>query len=280
MQTVSHIKEMESLSSEFYLNKQTVAYVPTMGSLHEGHVRQIELAKRKAGKVIVSIFINPRQFGPNDEIIKYPSNLDIDLEICKKFEVDVVFTPKVNSMFSPDFSTYVVEEKLSNRLSGPTRAYFFKGYATVITMFLNIIRPDVLVLGQKDIHQTSIVKKVVKDLHFPVQTIVQPIVREADGLACATSNRFLDSQERIEAKKIYEALQRCKDLVAKGVTSPDRVLAEATHIITQSLKLRVVYISLVDPSTLEPVSVIVPKKTVLIISVWLGNTRLNDNITL
>lgn len=280
MNVVSHIKEMKYLVDEYYLNKQEIAYVPTMGSLHEGHVKQIELAKRKANKIIVSIFINPRQFGPHDEIIKYPSNLDIDLEICKKFEVDVVFTPKVNSIFSPDFSTYVVEDKISHRLSGPARPYFFKGYSTIIAIFLNIIRPNYLILGQKDIHQTSIIRKVIKDLHFPVQTVVHPIIREDDGLACGTSNKFLDNTERKEAIKIFKALTRCKELVSKGTTSPDRIIAEATHILANSLKLRIIYISLVDPITLEPASEIIPKKTILIISVWVGDTRLNDNIAL
>lgn len=280
MQTINSINEMKSIVTSLKAEGRTVALVPTMGSLHPGHTSQIDAANEKADVTIVSIFINPTQFGPNDDILKYPSNLELDLEICKSHGVDFVFTPKTNAIYPADFSTYVDENKISSRLSGLSRPYFFKGFATIITILLNITRPDYLILGQKDVQQTAIIKKVVRDLLFPVNIIVMPIVRNDSGLAWSTANHYLQGSQKNEAIKLYQSLKIAKEMVNKGITNVDRVITEVTHYLSQSLKIRISYVSIINPETLDPLRVIEPGQSLLAVAVWVDQIRLNDNIIL
>lgn len=280
MEVIEVIPEMHKRSTLLQLQRKAVGFVPTMGALHAGHVRQIEASNKYADITVVSIFLNPAQFTPNDDLINYPSNLENDLKLCGTEGVDIVFTPQVNAMYPIDYSTYIQEELVSKQLGGPIRPQFFRGFATVITIFLNIIRPDFLILGQKDIQQTCLIKKIVKDLHIPVDIIVVPTVREPDGLACSAANQRLDKAQRAQVVKVYESMVKARQMVENGTRSVERIVAEVTQVLSKQLKIRVNYIAVVDPDTLTPLTVIHPGKSLLTISIWCDSIRLNDNIFL
>lgn len=280
MEIVEFIPDMQKRSIALQLQRKAIGFVPTLGALHPGHVKQIEAANKYADVTVVSIFLNPMQFAPNDDLLNYPSNLEADLKLCGTEGVDIVFTPQVNAMYPIDYSTYIQEELVSKQLGGPVRPQFFRGFATVVTIFLNIIRPDFLILGEKDIQQTCLIKKIVKDLHIPVDIIVVPTVRESDGLACSAANQRLDKTQRTQAVKVYESLIKAKQMVENGTRSVERIVAEVTQILAKQLKIRVNYIAIVDAETLAPMPVIQPGRSLLTISIWCDNIRLNDNVLL
>jgi len=280
MEVIEVIPEMHKRATVLQLQRKAIGFVPTMGALHAGHVRQIEASNKYADVTVVSIFLNPAQFTPNDDLINYPSNLENDLKLCGTEGVDIVFTPQVNAMYPVDYSTYVQEELVSKQLGGPIRPLFFRGFATVITIFLNIIRPDFLILGQKDVQQTCLIRKVVKDLHMPVDIVIVPTVRESDGLACSATNQRLDKTQRAQVIKVYESMVKAKQMVENGTRSVERIVAEVTQILSKQLKIRINYVAIVDAETLTPMPVIQTGKSLLTISIWCDNIRLNDNILL
>lgn len=261
-------------------NSKTIALIPTMGKLHKGHIELIKNAKKRADITIVSNFINSIQFGLNERPDKYPQNFDHNKEICETYGTDILFIPIASDLYPPGFSTYIQEENLSKKLSGPSRQNLFKGYATGIIILLNLIKPHFLILGQKDIHQTNLIKKIVHDLMYSTQVVVNDIVRDHDGLAFSTSNQFLEDFQRQDAKKIFEAIQKAKIMVENGIKSVERIIAEVTHHLTHSLRLRIVYVAIVNPETMESMTIINPGKSLLTISVWVDQTRLNDNTIL
>lgn len=259
---------------------KTIALVPTMGKLHKGHSELIKLAKRSADVTIVSNFINVLQFGLNERSEDYPKDSDHNIEICKANGVEILFTPAPQAIYPAGFSTYIQEGNLSKMLSGPSRPNLFKGYATGIIILLNLIQPHYLVLGQKDIHQTNLIKKIVNDLMYSTQILVNEIVRETDGLAYSTRNEYLEDFQRQDALRLFEAIQKAKAMVENGTTSVERIIAEVTHHLKKSLRLRIVYVSIVHPETMESITIISPGKSLLTISVWVDQVRLNDNILL
>lgn len=282
MQTVELIKKMQSLSSELRCQGKQIALVPTMGYLHEGHLSLINLARSKADVVIVSIFVNPKQFGPNEDFVRYPRDLKRDQKLCIKHGVDILFAPEDKAFYPDGFSTYVEEEEISTGLCGISRPGHFRGVCTVVSKLFNIIQPDSAVFGQKDAQQVAIIKKLVKDLNFSVNILVGPTVRDSDGLAMSSRNAFFSKGQRREALKIYESLQFAKELVEKeGVTDASRVTGEVSNALSRSLlKIRVIYVMLVDRDTMKPLSAVVPGRTLLAVAVWLDQVRLIDNIEL
>ena len=280
MQVIESPQEMQSWAIRMRGKGKLLALVPTMGALHDGHLSLIDVARQRADLTVVSIFVNPTQFGANEDFGKYPRQLEADLKACEERGADIVFAPKREDVFPPDYSTYVNEEFVSKHLCGLTRPGHFRGVTTIVTILFNLCRPDVAVFGQKDAQQCAILKKMAKDLFLPVEIIAAPIVREESGLALSSRNRYLEPSRQAEAAKLQQALKAGQQLVRGGSTSVDRVKAEVTHLLTQSRQIRIIYIEIVNSETMQPVREITPGKCLLAVAVWLEETRLIDNIEL
>jgi len=280
MQVIASIFDMQSTAENLRSKDRLIGLVPTMGALHEGHLSLIRLAKERADTVIVSIFVNPTQFGPSEDFGNYPRDLPRDIELCEKAGADLVFTPAAEEIYPKGYSTYVTEELISKPLCGISRPIHFRGVTTIVAKLFNIVRPDLAVFGQKDAQQVAVIKKMVNDLHFCVDIVAAPTVREPDGLAMSSRNRFLTASQRIEALAISQALYKAKEMVDGGVRNSDRLIAEATHHMGEHRRVRVIYTSIVDPSTMETVREVVPGKAMMAIAVWVDEVRLIDNILL
>ncbi len=280
MQTIQLIDEMQSHAIDLRSSGQSIGLVPTMGCLHEGHCSLIEIAKKKADEVIVSIFVNPAQFGPNEDFEKYPRVLEQDLEKCREHGADLVFNPAVDEIYPAGYSTYVSEEHIAQGLCGISRPTYFRGVATVCLKLFHITRPDLVVLGQKDAQQCAVIKKMVSDLNLPIEITVGPTFRDPDGLATSSRNSYLSDFQRQDALTIPRALQEGKALVDQGVRQVERIVAEITHWLSQCRRLRVIYVQIVDCETMKPVREIIPGRSVVTVAVWVDQIRLIDNILL
>lgn len=280
MQVIQSVNEMQSHAIGLRSGGHLIGLVPTMGSLHEGHLSLIDIAKERADKVIVSIFVNPTQFGPSEDFDKYPRVLDEDLEKCRARGADIVFNPSVAEMYPEGYSTYVNEEHISAGLCGVSRPQHFRGVTTVCLKLFNIARPDLTLFGQKDAQQCAVLKKMVADLNIPTEVVVGPTVREADGLALSSRNAYLTQVQREEALSIYKALQIAKGMVEGGTRSVDRIVAEVTHHLSLHRRVRMIYAQVVDKETMEPASEILPGEQLVAVAAWVDQTRLIDNIEL
>lgn len=280
MQTIQSINEMQSHAISLRSSGRLIGLVPTMGCLHEGHLSLIDIAKERADKVIVSIFVNPTQFGPNEDFDKYPRVLEDDLAKCRERGVDIVFNPSAEEIYPAGYSTYVDEEAISSDLCGVSRPQHFRGVTTVCLKLFNITRPDVAVFGQKDAQQCAVIRKMVADLNLPLEVIVGPTLRDPDGLATSSRNRYLTDIQREDALTIPRALAEGKKLVDAGVRSVDRVVAEITHHLTQCRRIRVIYVQMIDRDTMEPAREIIPGRQMVAVAAWVDQTRLIDNILL
>jgi len=280
MQTIKTTAEMQTLAAQLRAAGKTIALVPTMGALHAGQEALIRAAADRADVVIVSIIVNPLQFAPNELIANYPRSFPEDEALCARCGATVVFAPATEEVFPRGFSTYVNEETLSKPLCGQSRPAHFRGVATLSAKLFNIIRPDFAYFGQKTAQRAALVRKMAADLHFAVEIVLVPTVREADGLAAGVRNREFTSSQRQESLALSKALKRVKEMFDAGVRSPDRLIAEATHILSQHRRVRIIYISVVDLQTMEPVRDLVPGKAMLAISAWVDEIRLIDNTLL
>lgn len=280
MQIIKTVEGMQSLAIRLRGQGRLLGLVPTMGALHEGHLSLIEVARDNADLVIVSLFVNPTQFGPNEDFKNYPRNLEADIKRCEERGVDIVFAPAISDIYPPDFSTYVEEETYSRGLCGSTRPGHFRGVTTIVNILFNLCRPDVAVFGQKDAQQAAVLRKMVRDLHLPIDVVTAPTVREPDGLAMSSRNAYLDPGQRREAVKIYEALKIGERLVQGGSLSVDRVKAEVTHHLGLSHRMRIIYVEIVDKDTMVPEREVRPGRSLLVVAVWLEQTRLIDNMLL
>ncbi len=277
---VRSIAEMRSTGESLRSSGKTIGFVPTMGYLHQGHLGLIETAREKADKVVVSLFVNPIQFGPNEDFHRYPQDFDHDLAACEKAGVDYLFCPPESEMYPRGYSTYVDEERLSRHLCGISRPNHFRGVLTVVAKLFNIVRPDFAVFGQKDAQQAAVIRKMVADLHFPVDILVNPTVREDDGVAMSSRNTNLSATQREEATIINKALTRAREMVESGTVNTDRVKAEVTNLLSTRRRVRVIYVEIVDSETMEPRREIVPGNSLLAVAVWLDEVRLIDNTPL
>jgi pantoate--beta-alanine ligase len=259
-----------------------VAFVPTMGYLHAGHLSLMVRARKAVGakgKVVVSIYVNPTQFAPTEDLKKYPRDLRRDKQLCKQAGVDVLFTPSDKQMYPEGFSTFVVEEKLAKPMEGASRPTHFRGVCTIVSKLFNIVGPDIAVFGAKDFQQAVVVQRMVRDLNFPLKVIVAPTLRESDGLAMSSRNKYLDADERAQATVLREALGEASAMVKNRTLSAKQLREQiATHIKTRP-KARPDYIEFFDPKTLEPVTQ-VKRGTQMALAVFFGKTRLIDNATL
>ncbi|MDR2982165.1 MAG: pantoate--beta-alanine ligase [Puniceicoccales bacterium] len=280
MQVIHSIHEMQSLAIQMRTQGKLIGCVPTMGCLHEGHLRLVDIIKEKCDVVVLSIFVNPTQFGPNEDYERYPRAMESDLAMCEGRGVDIVFAPKAEEMYPANFSTYVNEELCSRGLCGDFRPGHFRGVATVVLMLFNIIRPDVAVFGQKDAQQVALIKKMVSDLFVPVTIQVAPIVREEDGLAKSSRNTYLSAPQRKVAPEIFAALQLARTTADGGEHRAKAVCDVVQAHLGKFPDFRPQYISIVDSTTMQPVEEITPGQTLLAVAVALGTTRLIDNIQL
>ena len=278
MKIISSPKEMKEFSAQARAEGKKIALVPTMGALHDGHLSLIDRAKKEADIVVVSIFVNPTQFGPNEDFDKYPRQLEADAQNCQAHAADVVFAPKAEDIYAPDASTFVNEEQISQYLCGQSRPKHFRGVTTVVTILFNIVKPDVAIFGEKDAQQISIIERMVRDLFMDVQIVRAPIVRDANGLALSSRNKYMDKLEREGAARINRALKDAKQMIeTENCDNVDRAKAFVINSIS-SAKARVIYAEVVDAKTSLPVQRVERGKCRISVAVWYGQTRLIDNI--
>lgn len=275
MQVLRAIDEIKKFRN---LVQKPVGFVPTMGYLHAGHISLVNLAKKENSVVIVSIFVNPKQFGPNEDFNQYPRNEKHDLEILKKAGVDAVFLPINEELYPVGHETFVSLEHLSTKLEGKSRPGHFNGVATIVTMLLNIIQPNKAYFGQKDAQQVTLIKKMVRDLFIPAEIIVGETLRESDGLAMSSRNVYLTIREREEAPIIFKSLLLAKDLFTRGESNAQKIKTAMENLISITTGI-VDYISIADRYTLEEMTEI-EVKSLVSIAVIFGKTRLIDNIVL
>jgi pantoate--beta-alanine ligase len=256
--------------------------VPTMGALHRGHGELIRIAREAAGQdgeVAVSIFVNPLQFAPGSDYEKYPRPETDDDELCRNAGVDILFRPSVEEMYAADFSVSVEENSLANTLCGRSRPGHFRGVCTVVTKLFHLLSPDAAVFGEKDFQQLAIIRRMVRDLNFPIEIIGAPTVREADGLACSSRNQYLNRAEREQAPVLQRALQEARRLAAQGERSVPALLEAARQVIATAPLARIDYLELVDAETLQPISE-VGANSLIALAAFFGQTRLIDNLRL
>lgn len=253
-----------------------IAFVPTMGALHEGHLSLVELASRHADRVVVSVFVNPTQFGEGEDFEEYPKDLDRDCELLSGMGVDALFTPEAGDLYPDDFSTWVIETSVSSEWEGASRPDHFRGVATVVTKLLLIVEPDALVLGQKDAQQVAVLRRVMEELHFGVELVVGPTVREPDGLALSSRNAYLSSDERKQAVCLWEALCEARRLFLEGEDDPAVITGAMRDRVEREPAASVDYVAALDPLTFKGVDVMGPA-ALLCLAVFVGETRLIDN---
>jgi pantoate--beta-alanine ligase len=258
---------------------RTIGLVPTMGALHAGHASLMEIARQSSDFVIVSIFVNPTQFGPNEDFTRYPRMLDKDIELCNAQGVAVVFAPAAAAIFPAGFRTYVEVTELQDVLCGPSRPGHFRGVATVVLKLFNMVQPDVAVFGQKDAQQVRILQQMTVDLDLPVRIIVGAIVREPDGLALSSRNQYLDAEQRRQATALYQSLREVHSRFAAGERSAASLLAALRARIEAAPAARLDYAAIVDAEKLRPVDRI-QARALVAVAVWFGSTRLIDNVIL
>jgi pantoate--beta-alanine ligase len=280
MQILQTVSALQAAADELRAAGRTLALVPTLGALHDGHLSLVAAAARRADVVIVSIFVNPVQFGPSEDFTKYPREWESDIAKCEAAGVAIVFAPTAEELYPSGYSTYLVEEAVARPLEGESRPHHFRGVTTIVAKLLNIARPQVLVLGQKDAQQVAVIRKMVADLHYPVALEVVPTVREADGLALSSRNRYLSPAQRTQAAAIARALEMVRGMVERGERRTERLIAETTHALSQHLRLRIIYVALVDRDTMESAREVVPGRCLLAVAVWVDEVRLIDNVLL
>ncbi len=278
MMVVKEVKHMQALSDSFRKTGKEIGFVPTMGYLHQGHLSLVRRARRENDVVVVSIFVNPTQFGEGEDFDRYPRDFERDKELLRKEKVDILFYPSVKEIYPPGYSTFVeVEGALTSRLCGEKRPGHFKGVATIVSKLFNIVKPHRAYFGKKDFQQLQVIKRLVKDLNFDVQVIGCPIVRDKDGLALSSRNTYLSYKERESALSLYRGLKLAKELFERGQRSSEVIKKEVEKLILSYPEVKKIdYIEIVDSETLEPVSSVKEGDTIAL-AVFVGNTRLIDN---
>lgn len=287
MQTLQKIQSMQRTALAWKRAGARVAFVPTMGYLHAGHISLVERARKlvgRDGKVVVSIYVNPTQFGPAEDFSRYPRDLKRDLKLCRNAGVDVVFTPSDAEMYAGKttghYSTYVVEDQLSMAMEGASRPTHFRGVTTIVAKLFNLVLPDVAVFGAKDFQQAAIIGRMTENLNFPVRIVVAPTLREEDGLAMSSRNKYLEGVLRTQAVVLWRCIQKAQSIVKiKRSISARKLRADLRRLIDAEPAARLDYIEFFDPETLEPRNDVTPG-TQMALAVFIGKTRLIDNARL
>lgn len=279
MKVLNTIEEMRAFSSNARIGQRVLGLVPTMGALHQGHLSLVRAACEKCDSVVVSIFVNPTQFGPNEDFARYPRSLEKDCALLENERVDAVFAPSAGEMYPAGATTWVTVEGLSDRLCGRSRPGHFRGVTTVVSKLFHIVEPDIAFFGQKDAAQAAIIRRMVHDLNMRVSIEVCPIVREPDGLALSSRNAYLTTEERKSALVLSRSLLRAEDLFRRGERNTTKLISAGKQEISTEPSAKLDYFEAVDPDSLEPVTTI-SKPTLIAVAAFLGNTRLIDNIVL
>ena len=279
IETVSTVRDLRKMVASARHRKQTVGFVPTMGALHAGHTTLIDQSAQECGFVVVSIFVNPAQFGPNEDFNKYPRTLDVDLKLCKEHGVDVVFTPTREEVYPDGFQTHVEVEGVSDVFEGAIRPGHFRGVATVVLKLFNMVAPDAVYFGQKDAQQACIIRRLIGDLDLPIHMVVVPTVREPDGLALSSRNRYLDPTQRAAAVVLSKALFAAKSAFNAGERDGTKLGQLMTDTVAKVPDVKLDYAAIVDAERFTPLMQL-SGPAIAIIAARLGSTRLIDNLPL
>jgi pantoate--beta-alanine ligase len=277
MKTIKTIKEMKELSLQTRAEGKTIAFVPTMGFFHEGHLSLMREGRKRGDFLIVSLFVNPTQFGPHEDFKNYPRDFEGDSKMAGEVGTDILFVPEAGEMYPPDHQTLVRVEKVTENLCGRSRPTHFQGVTTVVLMLFEIVMPHVAIFGEKDYQQLVTVQQMVRDLHMSVEVIGMPTVREADGLAMSSRNTYLLPEERKAALSLCRSLQKAKELLQKGEQKADRILQEVKGILQSEPLVKIDYAQICDVRTLKDVDRI-EGDVVIALAAYLGKTRLIDNL--
>jgi len=276
LEIIESAAAMQTRARELRAAGKTIAFVPTMGFLHAGHLSLMATGRKLGDILVASIFINPTQFGPGEDLEAYPRDMPRDLALLEEVEADIVFTPTPEDIYTPGFQTYVTVEHLPNRLCGLSRPAHFRGVATVVTKLFHIVRPHTAVFGLKDYQQYVIIKRLVKDLGFDIRIVGGPTVREPDGLALSSRNAYLKPTERDSATCLNQALARAEQMVKEGIVESRVIIAQSAAYIEAQPGTQIDYIAIVDPETLEDVARI-DRPVQMALAIKIGSTRLIDN---
>jgi pantoate--beta-alanine ligase len=279
IEIITTVKEMQVRSDKKRSQGKTIVFVPTMGFLHAGHLSLIREGKKYGDDIVVSIFVNPAQFGPGEDLATYPRNFERDLKLLKKEGVNAVFAPDAVEIYGEKFQTYVELEKLPNHLCGLSRPVFFKGVATVVTKLFNIVKPHVTIFGQKDYQQLTVIRQMVCDLNFDITVVGAPTVRESDGLAMSSRNTYLTPDQRMSALSLNISLKKAQTLVENGLQDAAKIIDAAAKLIRSHPETEIDYITICDPETLDDMKTI-DKPALMALAVKIGKARLIDNMIL
>lgn len=279
MKIIGSVAAMQAESEALRHNGQSIGFVPTMGYLHEGHLSLLRIARQRADVTVMSIFVNPTQFGPNEDLERYPRNFERDERLARKEGCDILFYPTVEEMYPEPYRTYVTVEEITQVLCGKSRPTHFRGVTTIVAKLFNIVKPNFAVFGQKDAQQAIIIKQMVRDLNFDLEILTGPIVREPDGLAMSSRNVYLSAEERKDALKLYQSLTKAKKLIEGGERDAARIKKNIEHILRQGKSAKIDYIEIVDTSNLKSMEKI-QGEVLIALAVFIGKTRLIDNIQL
>lgn len=281
MEIINRRKRMMSVARKLRREEnRTIGFVPTMGALHEGHLSLIHEARAMCDVVVVSVFVNPAQFGPAEDFDSYPRDLTRDAALLAEYNVDYVFAPTVEEIYPPGFSTYVTVEGLSDQLEGASRPEHFRGVTTVVAILLNVVKPDFAFFGQKDAQQAILIKRMVRDLALSAEIVVAPIVREQSGLAMSSRNNYLDDDQRRAATVLNRALSQAREAYEEGEQSAARLIELVRATIEAEPLARIDYVSVNDAETLEELEKIEDQPALVSLAVFIGKTRLIDNVVL
>ena len=279
MDIIRTVKDMQKRQEAIRLSGKRIAFVPTMGFLHKGHESLLVEGRKRGDDLVLSIFVNPTQFGPSEDLSTYPRNIEGDLAIAEKNGVDAVFLPDSADIYLPGYQTSVNLDLLPGFLCGLSRPGHFKGVATVVSKLFNIVKPHVAIFGEKDFQQLAVIRRMTMDLNFDIEIVGAPTVRETDGLAMSSRNAYLSTEQRRTALCLIESLKNARDLVRNGLTNPEEIIRRSSDIIASYPETSVDYLAICDPLTLEPVTVITGP-VLFAMAVKVGNTRLIDNMIL
>lgn len=279
MKIIKTIKEMKTVLASHREQAKIIGFVPTMGYLHQGHLSLIRHARQSSDIVVISIFVNPTQFGPQEDLGHYPRDLKRDEELAEQEGADYIFYPDVSEMYPEGYKTHVLVEELSKKMCGASRPEHFQGVTTIVLKLFNIIQPQYAYFGQKDAQQAIIIRRMVEDLNLDVKIEVEPIVREADGLAMSSRNSYLNAKERKAALVLYRALNLAQKVIKQGERNSSVIISQIEKFIRQQPLARIDYISIVDNRNLQELAII-NKEALIALAVYIGKTRLIDNITI
>ena len=280
MKIIESASEMQQAALALRAQGRRIGFVPTMGNLHDGHLSLVRLAKARADVVVVSIFVNPTQFGPNEDFAAYPRTFAADRALCEREGVDLVFFPSVPEMYPAGASVSVTEKSLSRTLCGAARPGHFDGVCTVVAKLFNVVLPHVAVFGEKDAQQLRVIRRMVRDLCFPVEIVSGPTARESDGLASSSRNQYLTAEQRPQAVCLRRALDEAERRFAAGERDPQKLVAAMRALLAQAPAAKIDYVEIVDDETLQPLAGPIARPALLALAVWVGQPRLIDNAVL